>query len=135
MTEKTSYAKKAPEPEPFHAPNWITYTPTVGSGSGTITTASAVGRYVKFGTTIVIAVKVTITTTGTGAGYVTFTLPHANSSNDTMLSASNDDGVGVGWIAADAALGRIYDGVWAYPGANGMQLWATGVYETTVGGI
>jgi hypothetical protein len=135
MTEKISYAKKAPEPEPFHAPNWITYTPTVGSGSGTITASTATGRYVKFGTTIVIAVKITITTNGTGAGYVSFTLPHANSSNETMLSASRSSSVGVGWIAADAALGRIYDESWAYPGADGVSLWATGIYETTVGGL
>jgi hypothetical protein len=135
MTEKISYPKKAPEPEPFHAPNWITYTPTVGSGSGTITTASAVGRYVKLGTTVYIVVKVTITTNGTGATYVSFTLPHANAANETLLQASSGTASGIGWIAASAAAGRIYSSTWTYSGGNGVDLWCSGAYETTVGGL
>lgn len=55
---------------------WTAWTPTVTSGSGTITTVGAiVARYTQLGKTITWRASITITTAGTGAGTLLFTLP------------------------------------------------------------
>ena len=53
-----------------------TWTPTIGSGSGTITTSSFSGaKYTKIGNIVEATVNITITTVGTAGGGCTFTLP------------------------------------------------------------
>ena len=53
-----------------------TWTPTIGSGSGTITTSSFSGaKYTKIGNIVEATVNITITTVGTASGACTFTLP------------------------------------------------------------
>lgn len=54
---------------------WNTYTPTVASATGTITTSSASGRYKQIGKTVFFSALVTITTAGTGAGALFASLP------------------------------------------------------------
>ena len=54
---------------------WTSYAPTVTSGTGTITTATATGKYVQFGKTVIARGTVTITTAGTGAGGLFVTAP------------------------------------------------------------
>lgn len=54
---------------------WTTYTPTITSQTGTITTSSAAGRYQQRGKTVVLQISIVITTVGTGAGSVIATLP------------------------------------------------------------
>lgn len=58
----------------FESTAWTTYTPTVTSG-GTITTASAAGRYKQFGKTIHLQMLITVTTAGTGTGQLKGSLP------------------------------------------------------------
>lgn len=55
--------------------SWTTYTPTVTSSGGTITTVSATGRYRQIGKTVHLEIYVTITTAGTGIAQLKATLP------------------------------------------------------------
>ena len=53
-----------------------TWTPTISSGSGTITTSSFSGaKYTKIGNIVEATINITITTVGTASGACTFTLP------------------------------------------------------------
>ena len=53
-----------------------TWTPTISSASGTITTSSFSGaKYTKIGNIVEATVNITITTVGTASGACTFTLP------------------------------------------------------------
>lgn len=54
---------------------WTAYTPTLTAGSGTLTTASATGRYKLLGKTLFIEAEATITTNGTGATSLILSLP------------------------------------------------------------
>ena len=54
---------------------WTSYTPTVGSQSGTITTATANGYYTRIGKTCVVSISATVTNKGTGAGFLSVSLP------------------------------------------------------------
>lgn len=55
---------------------WTSYTPTVTSSSGSITTvATRAGRYKKIGKTVFWQASTSITTNGTGAGSLNVTLP------------------------------------------------------------
>lgn len=114
----------------------IAWTPTVTSGSGTLTTVSASGyyqidaedtRYVDF------RLAVSITTNGTGATDIRATLPFTSTSDGVgsaiaaydstaSLALAGYVGVGVGYV-------RIlkYDGT--YPGADGKSLQVTGRYR------
>jgi len=53
-----------------------TWTPTISSGSGTITSSSVSGaKYTKIGNVVEITINITITTVGTAGGSCNFTLP------------------------------------------------------------
>jgi hypothetical protein len=65
-----------------------TWTPTVTSGSGSFTTVSATGTYVKVGKQVAIRTTITITTVGTASGDIVFTLPFTSS------TSPNGDGIG-----------------------------------------
>lgn len=67
--------------------SWTSYTPTVGSGSGSFTTVSATGRYKQIGKTVFVMVNITITNAGTAAGYISATLPFTAASNAYTGSA------------------------------------------------
>ena len=56
-------------------PAWTSYTPTVTSTSGSITSYTAIGWYSQSGKTVVYAGKATITLAGTAAGSMIFTVP------------------------------------------------------------
>lgn len=60
---------------------WTSYTPTVGSQGGTITSSSATGRYKRFGKTVIVMMSLTVTTAGSGTGYMSGTLPITAASN------------------------------------------------------
>jgi hypothetical protein len=59
----------------WNAGAWTTYTPTVTSTTGTLTTASATGRYIRLGKLCVTEFVATITNNGTGAGSIAVTSP------------------------------------------------------------
>jgi hypothetical protein len=114
---------------------WQTYTPTVTAGSGTITTASATGRYLKRGRRVDVQIRVTITTNGTGATSVNATLPFS-SANVTgigrTLAGREETSTGhmlQGFISPNSTVVQIrsYDNT--YPGATGRTLHVNGTYE------
>jgi hypothetical protein len=57
-----------------------TFTPTITSATGTLTTVSATGAYTKVGRLVTASVDITVTTNGTGAGSIVTTLPFTPSS-------------------------------------------------------
>lgn len=70
---------RADHAHPYESTAWTSYTPTVSSGSGTFTLATATGRYKIIGKTIFLQADVTITTVGSAAGTIVITLPPAAS--------------------------------------------------------
>jgi hypothetical protein len=62
-----------------------TFTPTISSSSGTITSSSVTSAvYTKIGRLVTVHVDVTITDAGTGSGALNFTLPFTNGSAVAM---------------------------------------------------
>jgi hypothetical protein len=113
---------------------WIDYTPTIAATSGTITTSTGEGRYLRRGNIIYLRLQITITTNGTGAGAITATLPvnsvgsfgSAMSGRERAVTAKQVSGFIDGGGASVVNL-LFYDGT--YPGANGHVITAYGAYE------
>lgn len=109
---------------------WTTYTPTVTTGSGTITTLGTVsGRYVIIGKLTIVQVDVAITTNGTGAGNIQATLPNT--------SAANYYGAGREVASTGKELDTVTSGTKliltaydnSYPGGSGFRVQGSAVYE------
>lgn len=116
---------------------WTSFTPTVISTAGTLTTVAALGKYKRVGKTVFVRLKINITTNGSGSGQVSATLP-ATAANDAgwyqVISGVETGATGrqlVGYIGANMSTVIItfYDAT--YPGANGRELSMEGVYEAT----
>jgi hypothetical protein len=113
---------------------WTAYTPTVSATSGTLTSASASGRYLAIGKTVFVTISITITTNGTGATAVQATLPvNASTSLNQSLVGRENSATGKmlqGRIlaASNTVVGILnYDN--SYPGVDGALLNISGVYE------
>lgn len=111
---------------------YTAYTPTVTALAGTITTASAAGRFRQLGKTIFFQININITTNGTGATAVVATLPvqaaafqYSVNGRDALTGKMLN-----GTIAGSATTVFIqnYDG--SYPAANGDTLTVSGTYES-----
>jgi len=109
---------------------WVSYTPTIGAGTGTITTASGTAKYRRQGRSVSIIANITITTNGTGSNFVSISTPfttinsgilsgRANSVSGKMLQAAN---AGSGNLAI-----RNYDGT--YPASNGENFLMSGIIQ------
>jgi len=115
--------------------DWQAYTPTVTAGSGSITTASATGRYLKRGRSVDVQIRVTITTNGTGATSVNATLPIAAANitgiNRTLAGReeSSTGNMLQGYITPNSTVAQIYNYDNSYPGASGRTLHVNGSYE------
>jgi hypothetical protein len=118
---------------------WTSYTPTVASGIGTLTTASATGRYKSLGKTVFIEVNVTITANGTGGGWVEASLPGgltpAVDASYTLAGSTLQPrlcGIFLRTVNGNVGGPHVrffqYDGT--YPGGSGQELIASGVYES-----
>jgi hypothetical protein len=77
---------------------WVAYTPTVSSASGTITSASATGRYKVRGRSILVQTTYTVFTAGTGAGGLRISLPFP------VVVASPNVFIGAGYISQGGIL-------------------------------
>jgi hypothetical protein len=110
---------------------WTAYTPTVTSGTGTLTTVSAVGRYKQIGKTVFVQVTISLTTNGTGASFLQATLPIAALGAQTCMGAGREqavNGKGTQVILGGAGfLVVYYDGT--YPGVNGGSYPCSLIYE------
>jgi hypothetical protein len=89
---------------------WTSYTPTVTSSGGTITTVGAVSAYyTQVNKIVFVYFSIEITTVGTATGQLRFTLPvnsNANVQNDTVLGTAREQAItGVGLQAFKSAVG------------------------------
>jgi len=63
---------------------WTTYTPTFTASSGTFTTTTTQGRYIRIGKFCAVAVDLNINTIGTASGVPNFTLPFTQANVDSI---------------------------------------------------
>ena len=109
------------------------YTPTVASSGGTITTSSATGIYVKLGPKLCWFTAIaTITTNGTGSGQVRIGTPFTISTSNGFAAGGEGSVSGKavqGYMVAGEAFVRclFYDGT--YPGANGANFTISGIFR------
>lgn len=114
---------------------WTTYTPTITSSVGTITTATGSGAFQQIGKTVFIRIRASITTNGTGSGTVIATLPGGMTA---IAAQSQQLGAWEAAVAGKMVSGlinlsgtdvrfRFFDNT--YPGANGAIIDANGVFE------
>ena len=114
---------------------WTTYSPTITTSGGTITTLDVVtGRYKQIGKTVFIQLSIPIITNGTGSGYVISTLPVTAKSGFSFPLSGIDDGVGAALVGnipyTDNTKVRIFKASdMSYPGANGVRIELNGSYE------
>lgn len=115
---------------------WITtFTPTVTSGTGTITTVgSATCRYKQLGKTVVFTITFFITTIGSAGQDLRVTLPFTATADNYLLSAKDLSGgsalqaIGGGGTPTLAIITTPAGG---FPGFSGRYYCVAGQYETT----
>jgi len=99
-----------------------TWTPTLISGTGTITSFTSSGRYTKTGRLVVAEIRIDITNNGTGAGTLRIgSFPFAASSTNSLTGATREDtAVGFGIVGSGLTTTEILltktDGT--YPGGT-----------------
>ncbi len=113
---------------------WSTYTPTITCQTGTLTTASATGRYKQVGKVLFAQITITVTANGTCAGQVVATLPviSANSASIWTMSGRENAMTGKmlqGIVQGNASTAYIINYDNSYPAASGSLLYISGVYE------
>lgn len=112
---------------------WTSYTPSVHSASGTITTLGTVtGRYQVQGKRVFVQLSIDITTNGSGGDAVVASLPVTPAAFQFVLSGREVGNTGYGlisYVPAGQALVVItkYDNT--YLGGNGAVLLISGTYE------
>ena len=114
---------------------WVAYTPTVTADSGTITTYTAEGKYIKRGKLLTISVNVGIANNGTGAGALRVSLPAATigmTLGGTILAGRERNLTSAAltaYVEAGTSIASIltYNGL--YPGAAGAAITFSGSYE------
>lgn len=109
---------------------WVTsFTPTVSSGAGILSSASATCRYQKIGRTCIGSIIITITTNGTGSGDIRCTIPFAEAgihfSGGRAYGSSSKELQGI--ITGSLLQIFNYDGT--YPGATGEVMVMSFAYE------
>jgi hypothetical protein len=110
-----------------------TWTPTVTSGSGSITTYTASATYTKIGRVVCLNIRVTLTTVGTAGGYLRITnLPFPPDVSIGSLTAYGREYQTTGYALSceitttPFLLWQKYDGT--FLGANGYVFAITAVY-------
>lgn len=117
----------------FPAGAWTTWSPTITSSAGTLTSTTVnLARYTKMGKTVHAYVSITVVTAGTGSGYLNFTLPvtaHSGLALGVSGREINNTGVSVtGNLSSTTLMSLIkYDGSTFI--ANGAAVLAMIVYE------
>lgn len=112
---------------------WVTFTPTVTSGTGTITAYTSSGRTLKVGQQRFFQMIITITTAGTGGGAVIATLPEAlGASAIGVYSGMNINSAITltGITTAGGSSASIFQYNGATTIASGITLYVSGQYET-----
>ena len=111
---------------------WSTWSPTISSQTGTITTVgTVVARYSQFGKNVSFSISITITTNGTGAGSVIASLPVTAKAETVFCGRETASGGKElqGIVSAGSANMNIFNYDNSYPGGSGFRLIVSGVYE------
>lgn len=113
---------------------WNTYTPTVSAQIGTITTASASGRYQQIGKVVFITVTCTVTTAGTGSGNLSLSLPVTANTTITSQVVNGIEGATTG-NSVRGLIGSTTMNIRDYKNAgvivDGAVVFLTGSYEAS----
>lgn len=111
--------------------DYLSYSMTIGSGSGTLTSANGSMRYRRFGSTIQFNASINIVTNGSGATSITFTLPFTAKDNaifNGKATAISNKSLGV-VVLANVSLVTITNYDNTYPAASGETFIISGAYE------
>ncbi len=111
---------------------WQTYTPVVTSGTGTLTSAAASGRFTKTGKMVLVNIALVITTNGTGATSLNVTLPFIVGTGCGFMGNALTGHVALSGQSDPGSNGVAiykYDGT--YPGSNGQIIKLMGLYEAS----
>jgi hypothetical protein len=115
---------------------WTSYTPTAAAQSGTITSYTSVGSYIKIGKMVAFNARVALTNAGTGALSLQISVPLTAKTGDIFTFSGQETattGKGLtGSLGAatndyDRAWVRFYDWTTAIATSNTVQI--TGIYE------
>jgi hypothetical protein len=113
---------------------WTSYTPTVTAGSGSLTTASGLGWYLRIGKLCVLQLQAIITTNGTGATSIACTLPFTVGGSSTNyvgsfreMNVTGNTGVIRCGSGGTSAVFTLYNN--GYPAASGYKLEGTVCFE------
>jgi len=113
-----------------------TWTPTISSGSGTITTSSFSGaKYTKIGNVVEATVNITITTVGTAGGSCNFTLPFTGTNTVQIagygMEVNTNGAMLKGNLQANSATEQItsYNNTSPFSFGNGSVFVMTSVYQ------
>lgn len=128
----SSIVTQQPGSQQYSSAPWNSFTPVVVPQAGAITTVTPTCRYSILGKTIVFVMDIIITTNGTGSGAVLATLPVTPKGAGGITASfagyrSSDFKALSSIISGPEAVITLYDGT--YPGADGVSLFISGVYE------
>jgi hypothetical protein len=110
--------------------SWTAYTPTLSAVAGTLTSATASGRFKLIGKVCHVIIRIQITTNGTAAGALKATLPFTQTNNSPVSSYREN--------AITGAFGQVFvagnDAIFftsgnTYPGGNGYDMHTGFAYE------
>lgn len=115
---------------------WSTYTPTVTSTTGTITTVTNVGSTYKIiGKTCIVRPSFQITNNGTGAGAINVSLPVASATTNSTntqtagVGANYTSGAVVTFLLTSSTNARMFKYDASYPAVTGDSFALSIVYE------
>jgi len=114
----------------WNSTQWTAFTPTVTAASGTITSATATGRYIRVGKLCVVQYLVDVTNNGTGSAAMLTSLPF-NANSNTCIGSGREIYVTGNMCQIEGQTStcawRRYDN--AYPAATGYGFRGTFTYE------
>jgi len=111
---------------------WNTWSPTVASQAGTITTlGTLVARYAQAGKNVYFSLTIPITTNGTGSAWINASLPVTPKAATTVVgrevASTGKSLTGTINSGSSTMVIQTYDN--SYPGGSGFTLVVSGVYE------
>lgn len=109
---------------------WTSYTPTLTAATGTFTSATVSGRYIRLGKLVIVQQSVAVTTNGTAAVEARVTLPFTGSSNANIGVGREVNVTGnllQGEVGTTYIGWRNYDNT--YPLGNSRTIFCTAAYE------
>ena len=114
--------------------NWYeegTYTPTVTSGTGSITSYTATARYTRIGRQVTVCFEVVISNNGTGGGSVDVTLPFTCGAQPSVGVGRENGATGFilqAIVPASSSTASVLDATNLYPGGTGYKPTCTVTY-------